>query len=452
MDPSLSQPTEKNKGRPKKSKKDKKERKERKKNEKEKQTVSIDLTSPARARAHTPPGPDAAQTPTRVPSQHSGKRGRYTTRREEAQPQVSKNNHTYNSKPLPFFSSNDSTGPPSAGPPGTGTNRLRAKSAAAVPDRSRTNDTERSTYSHDCKIKALETCLSLKDRYLDMPPAVQTDQEPFWTQARDSLERKPITRGKFKDWQAVQKGIESWCQPRRSSMREERLPAVSQSHPELDELVDQWNLVFAQRFCKIHMGYFTAALREPVNSTTPPSQAAPPGLQRPMSSLGPTQQGPTLRGTPPFLSLPARPSEKSWEVSSGKRKDLDLPTRSHARTNSRGSGASFKDDNNPKASSHDQAKRPRYESHFSDLPPATNFALGGRDIHGTRTPSSQRSRPRSPQRPKTSYGPIETQVHRSRGNDRIPTMTTCPTGPDPTTEPRTDLPRRPAGSQTPGDY
>lgn len=176
----------------------------------------------------------AAHTP--APSRKPGKRrGRSVTQREEAQPPADKNDHTYNSRPLPLFSSNDSTGPPSAGPPGTGTNavRPRAKSTAATPDR-RTNDVERSSYNHDCKIKTLETCLSLKDRYLAMPPAVQTDQEPFWTQVQESLEHKSITRGKFKDWQAVQRGIESWCQPRRSSMREERLPAVSQSHPELD--------------------------------------------------------------------------------------------------------------------------------------------------------------------------------------------------------------------------
>ena len=567
MDPSLSVKKDKDKGKSKKNKKDKKG-----KTKKEKQPVSIDLTSPARARAHTPADPDAAQTPTRVPSQQSGKRGRSTTRREGLQPAASKNDHTYNSKPLPLFSSNNPTGPPSAGPPSTGRDavRPRAKSATAIATPNRTNDIERSSYNHDCKIKTLETCLSLKDRYFAMPPAVQTDQEPFWARVRDFLERRSITRGKFKDWQAVQRAVESWCQPRRSSMREERLPAVSQSHLELDELVDEWNLVFAQRFCKIHMGYFSNAIwpqfveakltemvesnlnariadiltkryealqgpnpstllpsnssltdcgntlkaiqstaaqtnedqvrkseavmsmvlelqpglrtalsqflsgpnaptrteptrglqkengnpasREPVNSTILPSRAAPPALQRPVSSLGLGQQGPTPRGTPPFLSLPARPSENSWEESSRKRKDLDLPTRSHARTNSRGSGASFKDDNKPKASSHDQAKRPRYESHFSDLPSATNFALSGRDNHGRRTPSSQRSRRQSPQRPKTSYGPIETQVHRSRGNDRMPTMTPCPTGPGPTTESRTDVPRRPTGSQIPGDY
>ena len=188
MDPSVSVKKEKTKGKSKKNKKEKKDKKE--KTKKEKQTVSIDLTSPARA--HTPPpGPDAvsnaAHTPTRALSrQNSKSRGRSITQREEAKPaSVSDDNnrHTYNSRPLPLFSSNDSTDTPSTS---TGTNavRPRAKSAAAVPDRPRTNDTERSTYSHDCKIKALETCLSLRDRYLDMPPAVQTDQEPFWTQVR----------------------------------------------------------------------------------------------------------------------------------------------------------------------------------------------------------------------------------------------------------------------------
>lgn len=194
-------------------------------------------------------------------------------------------------------------------------------------------------------------------------------------------------------------------------------------------------------------GGHTLTSRKQFNPTIPPNRAAPPALQRPLPSLGPVSQLP-----PPSLTLPARPPpsatsndptfsrgsrskeslEKSGEQFSRKRKGLDLPPRS--------------------SPADARAKRPRYESHFSDLPPVANFALGSRDNPGTRTPSSQRHRPRSPQRPKTSYGPIETQVHRSRGNERMPTMTPCPTGPNPTTEPRTDLPRRPAGSQTPGDH
>ncbi|KAH7189684.1 uncharacterized protein B0J16DRAFT_340046 [Fusarium flagelliforme] len=291
-----------------------------------------------------------------------------------------------------------------------------------------------------------------------MPPAVQTDQEPFWTGVRDFLERRSVTRGKFKDWQAVQRAVESWCQPRRSSMREERLPAVSQSHPELDELVDQWNFVFAQRFCKIHMGYFTAVSREHINSTILPSQTAPAALQIPPPSLPlPARPPPSAIPNDPTFSRGShstKPLEKSGEGSSRKRKDLDLSTRSspadtRARTNSRDSRADFKDDNKRNASSRDRAKRPRLDNYSSDLPPASNFALGGRDSYGARTPSSQR--PPSPPRLKTSYGPIETQGEQSRGNlDKMTPMTPCPTGPGPTNGPRTDVPRHPADSyQTP---
>ncbi|KAG8669354.1 hypothetical protein FPOAC2_08678 [Fusarium poae] len=151
---------------------------------------------------------------------------------------------THNPQALPMFSSNNPIDPPRAG---------ANASPESLYSRS-SGDTERT--SHEVKIKILEMCISLKNKYLDIPPAAQADQEPFWGRVMEMLNLMPLTKGKYKESKDVHRAVEYWCQPRRSYMRENRLPAVSQSQPELDTLIDQWNLVFAQRFCKIHSGYF----------------------------------------------------------------------------------------------------------------------------------------------------------------------------------------------------
>ncbi|CZS84475.1 unnamed protein product [Fusarium graminearum] len=142
------------------------------------------------------------------------------------------NPFTYNSQPLPVFSSSNPVDPPRAG--------ANSSFRSSASERSRTSDTGRSYYGDAFKIKTLEQCLSLKERYLSMPPAQHADQEPFWSR-----------------WKEAHRAVENWCQARRSYLKENRLPAVSQAQPELETAIDQWNLVFARRFCKIHSGYFT---------------------------------------------------------------------------------------------------------------------------------------------------------------------------------------------------
>ncbi|EKJ75325.1 hypothetical protein FPSE_04514 [Fusarium pseudograminearum CS3096] len=159
------------------------------------------------------------------------------------------NPFTYNSQDLPVFSSSNPVDPPRAG--------ANSSFRSSASERSRTSDTERSYYSDAFKIKTLEQCLSLKERYLSMPPAAHADQEPFWSRVLEMLERMPLTKGKFKEWKEAHRAVENWCQVRRSYLKENRLPAVSQAQPELETAIDQWNLVFARRFCKIHSGYFT---------------------------------------------------------------------------------------------------------------------------------------------------------------------------------------------------
>ncbi|KAH6966031.1 hypothetical protein EDB82DRAFT_561800 [Fusarium venenatum] len=124
-----------------------------------------------------------------------------------------RNKFTYNSQPLPIFSSNNPPDPPRAGV-NVGPASLCSRTS---------NDTERSSYGTESKIKVLEICMSLKDRYLAVPNAPHADQEPFWGRLLEMLDLTPITKAKFKDWKEVHRAVEHWCQARRSYMRENRL-------------------------------------------------------------------------------------------------------------------------------------------------------------------------------------------------------------------------------------
>lgn len=246
---------------PKPAKKDKgREKSKKKKKDKGKQPAElVDLSSPpptssgtsSRAPSNNPVTPSREQ-PSKYGSPSTAQ-GEKPGTSKNVYPRAHHDHCSYRSKQLPLFSSSNPIDPPRAG---ANASSLHAIRAAITAERPQTNDTERSSYSNECKIKTLEMCLSLKDRYLALPPASQADQEPFWSRLLDMLELMPLTKGKFNEWKEANRAVENWCQNRRSSLRENRLPAVSQSHPELDSLIDQWNLVFARRFCKIYGGYF----------------------------------------------------------------------------------------------------------------------------------------------------------------------------------------------------
>ncbi|KAF5020410.1 hypothetical protein F66182_7566 [Fusarium sp. NRRL 66182] len=114
----------------------------------------------------------------------------------------------------------------------------------------------RRTFNVDIKVKTLQACLSSKEEYLAMSLAPLFDQEPFWSSIHLKVDADLVARGKFRGWKDVKDSVEVWCHPRRTNLREGNLPALSQSQPELDALVDAWNKVFVQRFCAIHRGYF----------------------------------------------------------------------------------------------------------------------------------------------------------------------------------------------------
>ncbi|KAF5251452.1 hypothetical protein FANTH_3474 [Fusarium anthophilum] len=159
-------------------------------------------------------------------------------------------------------------------------------------------------------------CLSLKEEYLAMPLALHHDQEPFWTKVLN----EKIERGlaaKIKTWKALKECVEYWCMVRRALLREARLPTVSPSQPELDTLVDSWNQVFAERFCRMYKGYFESASTSQLSvprtvplpmassdqNSLPESNENVVGRKRksvePVPRITPTHDSPHLgRGTP----------------------------------------------------------------------------------------------------------------------------------------------------------
>ncbi|KAL2691195.1 hypothetical protein Neosp_001576 [[Neocosmospora] mangrovei] len=122
------------------------------------------------------------------------------------------------------------------------------------------SQTPRRNFSMACKIEVMELCLASKGTYLNMTPTPSFDQKPFWETLFQNIELNHATQGMFKDWKDLKYHVDVWAQPRRTSLRENNLPAPSLGQPELDRLLDEWNRVFAQRFCATNRGYFESNL------------------------------------------------------------------------------------------------------------------------------------------------------------------------------------------------
>lgn len=104
-------------------------------------------------------------------------------------------------------------------------------------------------------MKVLEACLLFKDAYLDMPRNSNHDQQEFWSLVWNGLPSDAAIRGEFKDWKHLKNQVEDWCYPRRLLLREGKPLPLSANNGPLDQIIDQWNLVFAHRWCDIHRGY-----------------------------------------------------------------------------------------------------------------------------------------------------------------------------------------------------
>ncbi|CVK99218.1 uncharacterized protein FMAN_02109 [Fusarium mangiferae] len=157
---------------------------------------------------------------------------------------------------LPVFSSNDFE-PQGETRRGTSNNGNSSNQSNSTAPQTPQDPARRFTVTQKCKV--LETCLSIKEEYLSLPPASHHDQEAFWTKVlNEKLSRDLVSN--FKGWKQVKESIEQWCYTRRTLLREGNLPPVSPAQPELDTLVDRWNTVFVTRFCQVHRGYFEKGL------------------------------------------------------------------------------------------------------------------------------------------------------------------------------------------------
>ncbi|KAF5680967.1 hypothetical protein FDENT_8305 [Fusarium denticulatum] len=136
-------------------------------------------------------------------------------------------------------------------------------------------DIRKRSFTTNEKCQAIEMCLALSEEYLAMPLALHHDQGPCWAKVlSEKLDRS--LAAKMKTWKFLKECVEYWCLVRRALLREGRLPAVSQSQPELDTLIDSWNKVFAQRFCRMYRGYFESATASqlPIHSSVPSPMAS----------------------------------------------------------------------------------------------------------------------------------------------------------------------------------
>ncbi|KAI1010917.1 hypothetical protein LB504_002109, partial [Fusarium proliferatum] len=70
---------------------------------------------------------------------------------------------------------------------------------------------------------------------------------------KDLIRGKELRRGK---WKVVKGCVEKWCEPRRFQLAQDE-PATSDS--ELDALLDQWNGLYAEKFCSANQGLLEAA-------------------------------------------------------------------------------------------------------------------------------------------------------------------------------------------------
>ncbi|KAI1011345.1 hypothetical protein LB504_002110 [Fusarium proliferatum] len=151
---------------------------------------------------------------------------------------------------LPVFSSNDFE-PQGETRRGTSNNGNSSNQSNFTAPQTPQDPARRFTVTQKCKV--LETCLSIKEEYLSLPPASHHDQEAFWTKVLNKKLSRDLV-SKFKGWKQVKESIEQWCYTRRTLLREGNLPPVSPAQPELDTLVDRWNTVFVIRFCQVHPG------------------------------------------------------------------------------------------------------------------------------------------------------------------------------------------------------
>ncbi|KAM0261197.1 hypothetical protein ACHAPA_009927 [Fusarium lateritium] len=105
-------------------------------------------------------------------------------------------------------------------------------------------------YIQEEKESILKICLTLKDIYVSHPPKCQ--EQDFWRAVVSELP----AGSQYKDtWKTLREMVNRLCRPRRHELRDGILDKSTNTGIELHALIDQWNEVYARRFCREHRGY-----------------------------------------------------------------------------------------------------------------------------------------------------------------------------------------------------
>ncbi|KAF5007564.1 hypothetical protein FDECE_6110 [Fusarium decemcellulare] len=111
--------------------------------------------------------------------------------------------------------------------------------------------------SRGSKFRIFEICLELQDRFLETPHEPLDSDEIFWETVCTRLGREDIS---FPGgWRELKACVERWCVSRRPGLRKGNVPRAPGPHNRQAELVDEWNRVWAKRFCLYHQGYLESA-------------------------------------------------------------------------------------------------------------------------------------------------------------------------------------------------
>ncbi|KAJ3517610.1 hypothetical protein NM208_g14679 [Fusarium decemcellulare] len=131
------------------------------------------------------------------------------------------------------------------------------KSNVEGPNVPEANGHNQAQLPHGWKLKVLETCLEFQDLFLETPHEPLDSDKNFWETVCTRLGRGDIyfPRG----WRELKACVEQWCHMRRPGLRKGNVPPTSGPHDRHAELVDEWNRVWAKRFCRYHQGYLESA-------------------------------------------------------------------------------------------------------------------------------------------------------------------------------------------------
>lgn len=115
-----------------------------------------------------------------------------------------------------------------------------------------------SDYIPNEKESILKICFTLKDIYFSQP---KHHEQEFWETVASKL---PINSQYKDNWKNLKHMVDRWCRARRHELRDGTLDKSTNAGIELHALIDQWNSVYATRFCRENRGFLNFVDERPV--------------------------------------------------------------------------------------------------------------------------------------------------------------------------------------------